>query len=111
MSAANGDNLDFLVWLSDRWSKKREEEAATMCAKREPTEAEIDRAMVIGKWFTGWTDATGPCPISVTNGHWGKKLCALFEWIAVLETEAIKPNAPLESSARSDDTLRGVVVP
>jgi hypothetical protein len=24
--------------------------------------------------------------------HWHKKLCALFEWIAVLETETSKPN-------------------
>lgn len=92
MSAANGDNLDFFIRLSALWAKKREEEAETMCAKREPTEEEIDRAMVIGTWFCGWTDATGPCPIDLTSGHWGKKLCALFEWIAVLETEASKPN-------------------
>ena len=91
----NGDSLHCLARRSDRWAKKREEEAETMCAKREPTEAEIDRAMVIGKWFCGWTDATGPCPINVTSGHWGKKLCALFEWIAVLEAEASKPNSAI----------------
>jgi hypothetical protein len=28
--------------------------------------------------------------------HWHKKLCALFEWIAVLETETSKPNARLD---------------
>jgi hypothetical protein len=99
MSGANGDNLDFLVRLSDRWAKKREEEAATMCAKRTPTEEEIDRAMVIGKWFFGWTDKTGPCPIGCMDEHWHKKLCALFEWIAVLETEASKPNAEHEARA------------
>ena len=77
---------------NERWAKKREEEAATMCAKRTPTNEETDRAMVIGKWFCGWTDETGPCPINVASGHWGKKLCALCEWIAVLETEASKPN-------------------
>jgi hypothetical protein len=78
---------DFLTKLCDRWAKTREEEAATMCAKRELTEDEINRAMIIGKWFFGWTDKTGQCPISITNDYWGKKLCALFEWIAVLETE------------------------
>jgi len=88
MSTANGDNLDFLVRLSDRWAKKREEEAATMCAKRTPTKKEINRAIVISKWFFGWTDKTGPCPIGCMDEHWHKKLCALFEWIAVLETEA-----------------------
>ena len=83
-----------LAVVFDQWAKNREEEAKTMCAKRKPTEVEIDRAMVIGKWFMGWTDETGPCPISVTNGHWGKKLCALFEWIAVLEAEASKLPTP-----------------
>ncbi len=105
MSAANGDNLDFLVRLSDRWAKKREEEAATMCAKRTPTEEEIDRAMVIGKWFFGWTDKTGPCPIGCMDEHWHKKLCALFEWIAVLETETSKPNvAGQPRTARKETT-------
>jgi hypothetical protein len=69
------------------WAKRRNEETATMCAKRRPTEDEIDRAMTIGKWFFGWTDETGPCPISITNEPWHKKLCALFEWIAVLEAD------------------------
>ena len=89
MSKVKIETVDaFLLRLSDQWAKKREEEAATMCAKRTLTEEEINRAMVIGKWFLGWTDKTGPCPISVTSGYWGKKLCALFEWIAVLESEA-----------------------
>jgi hypothetical protein len=82
--------------LSDHWAKKREEEAATMCAKRTLTEEEIERAMVIGKWFFGWTDKTGPCPIGCTDEYWHKKLCALFEWIAVLETEASKGFSPEE---------------
>lgn len=92
MGDLSGDNIDFLVRLSDRWLKKREEEAATMCAKRQPTEEEVDRAMVIGDWFFGWTNKTGPCPIGAANEYWSKKLCALFEWIAVLETEASKSN-------------------
>jgi hypothetical protein len=87
MSEANGNSLDSLVRLSDCWAKKREEEAATMCAKRVLTEEEVDRAMVIGKWFFGWTDTTGPCPIGCTDEHWHKKLCALFEWIATLEAD------------------------
>ena len=78
------------------WDKKREEEEATMWAKRAPTEEEVDRAMVIGKWFFGWTEETGPCPIGCADEHWHKKLCALFEWIAVLETEASNPNAERE---------------
>ena len=88
--------MEALVRISDRWAKLRIEEASTMCAKREPTEEEIDRAMVIGKWFFGWTDETGPCPISGSNEHWHKKLCALFEWIAVLESEFHNPNAGIE---------------
>ena len=77
---------NILLKISELWAKKRAEEAATMCAKRKPTEEEIERAMVIGKWFFGWTDETGPCPIGCMNDYWHKKLCALFEWIAVLES-------------------------
>jgi hypothetical protein len=105
MNEANGNNLDFYIWLYDQWDKKRDEESKTMCAKRKLTESEIDRAMVIGKWFIGWTDATGPCPISVTNGHWGKKLCALFEWIAVLETEVNKVNSGHQPLPKGVDCL------
>ena len=75
-----------------------------MCANRTPTEEEIDRAMVIGKWFFGWTDKTGPCPIGCMDEHWHKKLCALFEWIAVLETESSKPNARGESDSPRKET-------
>jgi hypothetical protein len=100
MQSLGDKQVETMLDKSDSWAKKSEEDAATMCAKRMLTEEEIDRAMVIGKWFFGWTDKIGPCPISVTNEHWGKKLCALFEWIAVLETEAREPNKslnPLES--------------
>ena len=79
-----GMNMEAVL---DRWSDIRRKEAQTMCAKRKLTEGEIDRAMVIGKWFFGWTDKTGPCPIGCMDEHWHKKLCALFEWIAVLESE------------------------
>ena len=88
MSKAKSDSLKRLVLqISDIWETRREEEARTMCAKRRPTDEEIDRAMIIGKWFVAWNDETGQCPIDPGNGHWGKKLCALFEWIATLETD------------------------
>ena len=81
------DGDRFILKLSDMWAKRRLEEAKTMCAKRNPTDEEVDRAMIIGKWFCGWTDGTGPCPIDMGTGHWGKKLCSLFEWIATLEAD------------------------
>ena len=85
------DLKDMIVQeLIDEWARKRMEEAATMCANRAPTEEEIERAMIIGKWFFGWNSASGPCPISSRNPIWEKKLCSLFEWIATLETEARK---------------------
>jgi hypothetical protein len=84
---------DALSMVFERWKKTREEEAKTMCAKRRLTEEEVDRAMVIGKWFVGWSEETGQCPINLTSDHWGKKLCALFEWIAVLESEAQREKA------------------
>ena len=84
----NRHALSFFVKLADLWAKKRQEEAATMCAKRKLTEDEIRRAMVIGKWFFGWNSQTGQCPILSSDAYWHKKLCALFEWIAVLEAEA-----------------------
>lgn len=58
-----------------------------MCAPRRLTEAEIERAIVITKWFLGWTPETGLCPIRTTDEHWNRRLFALFEWISVLESE------------------------
>jgi hypothetical protein len=65
--------------------------------------------MVIGKWFFGWTEVTGPCPIDVMSGHWGKRLCALFEWIAVLETDsrACLTNAPTPNKEPSRYPIPG----
>ncbi len=78
-------DLQRLVYAS--WAMKREEEATTMGSKRRLTEKEIDRAMVIGKSFVGWSEETGPCPIKPETGYWGKKLCAMFEWVSVLESD------------------------
>ena len=101
MSETNQSERDaFLAKLFERWDQKRVKEAATMCAKRAPTECDIDRAMVIGKWFCEWTDKTGQCPISITGGHWGKKLCSLFEWIAVLEADLSKVNRTASKKRR-----------
>ena len=79
------------VWqkILEGYDKKREQEALTMCAKRKLTDEEIDSAMVIGKWFLGWNESTGPCPIKITDECWFKKLCALWEWIAVLESDKV----------------------
>jgi hypothetical protein len=90
LNESSQSNDAFLAKIFALWDERRAKEATTMCAKRTPTECDIDRAMVIGKWFCAWNDKTGPCPIQVTNGHWGKKLCALFEWIAVLEADLRK---------------------
>ena len=67
---------------------KRAEEAQTMLPTRRPTPDELQRAMVIAKWFYAWNSSCSPCPIAMTDSVWGKKLCSLFEWIAVLESEA-----------------------
>lgn len=87
MSETKTDNNELLQHITDGWTKKRQEEALTMCAQRPLTEEEINRAMIIGKWFFAWTRETGPCPIGIMNEYWSKKLCALFEWIAVLENK------------------------
>ena len=83
------DKPNVITKIAEIWGKKRAEEAVTMCLNRKPTEEEIQRAMVIGKWFLGWTEETGQCPIGISNEYWFKKLCALFEWIAMLESESI----------------------
>jgi hypothetical protein len=81
------------VRISDTWPKVNSD---SMCAKRELTEDEVDRAIEIGRWFKAWGDTTGPCPICITNESWHQKLCALFEWIAVLESnKSNKKNEPM----------------
>ena len=89
--------------IEQMWSEQRREEAKTMCAKRKPTEDEISRAMVIGKWFFGWNDITGICPITLGNKHWHKKVCALFEWIAVLESDLKQTAEPNNCTAKPND--------
>jgi hypothetical protein len=85
MSKTNTDKSELMQRIVEGWTKKRLEEETTMCAKRPLTEEEINRDMIIGKWFFAWTRETGPCPIGMMNEYWYQKLCALFEWIAVLE--------------------------
>lgn len=51
------------------------------------TEAELERSHQIGSKFLAWVPITGPCPISINDRHWFKKLCGLFETIALLETQ------------------------
>ena len=92
MNRANKDGLRLIDNILDMWGKKRKDEALTMCAKRKPTEREINRAMIIGKWFFGWTDKTGPYPINLESKYWGKKLYALFEWISTLESDVNNSN-------------------
>jgi hypothetical protein len=53
----------------------------------ELSEKAIERAMEIGGIFFAWTPETGPCPISITNDVWFKRLCGLFETQATLEAE------------------------
>lgn len=47
----------------------------------------IDRSQEIGSKFLAWTPETGPCPISINDHYWFKKLCALFEKQAALEAQ------------------------
>jgi hypothetical protein len=46
-----------------------------------------ERAMEIGSKFLAWTTKTGPCPISINDHIWFKRLWGLFETIAELEVE------------------------
>ena len=93
---------DVLEKICQRWGEQRAEEAKTMCLDRKPTKEEIDRAMIIGKWFWTWNNETGVCPIDCMTPHWGKKLCALFEWIAMLESDNLhkttQPKGPHDNA-------------
>jgi hypothetical protein len=81
---------DALEIVLNNWAEIRLKEAETMLPKRKPTEVEIQRAMIIVKWFIAWNKSTGPCPINISSEYWGKKLCALAEWIAVLESDLME---------------------
>lgn len=50
----DGPAIIMINKLARIWAERREAEAATMLIRREPTEEEVDRAMIIGKWFFGW---------------------------------------------------------
>ena len=60
----------------------------------------LDRSSEIGKKFLAWTPETGPCPISINDNHWFKKLCGLFEIQASLEAWT----AQLEAHLKDRDT-------
>lgn len=60
----------------------------------------LDRSSEIGKKFLAWTPETGPCPISINDNHWFKKLCGLFEIQASLEART----AQLEAHLKDRDT-------
>lgn len=53
-----------------------------------------DRSQEIGKKFLAWTPETGPCPISINDPVWFRRLCGLFEIQAALEIVLAKCNAP-----------------
>lgn len=46
-----------------------------------------ERSLEIGANFLAWTIDTGPCPISINDVVWFKRLCGLFETQANLEAE------------------------
>jgi hypothetical protein len=50
-------------------------------------EFDPERAMEIGAEFLAWTYETRPCPISINDPVWFKRLCGLFETIAAFEAE------------------------
>jgi hypothetical protein len=60
----------------------------------------IDRSQEIGSKFLAWTPETGPCPISINDHYWFKKLCALFEKQAELEFELVKKENNIERLLR-----------
>ena len=89
------------------WDRQRAEEAATMCAKRRPSKEEIERALVIVKWFFACNSQTGACPL-LDNEYWEKKLCALAEWIATLEGDI--PDEPEKAEDMNSKPIGWVMV-
>lgn len=47
----------------------------------------IERSSEIVAKFLGWTPEIGPCPIDINNHVWFKRLCAMGERQADLESE------------------------
>jgi hypothetical protein len=70
------------------------------------TEEQAQRAMQIVSEFVSWTPEVGPCPISISNHHWFKKLCALAETMAMLESQLAEARAALirEEPGTASDT-------
>lgn len=56
----------------------------------------LDRASEIGGKFLSWTPETGPCPISINDHVWFKRLCGLFETQAALENRVAELEKSLE---------------
>ena len=49
------------------------------------SESLLERSQEIGNKFLAWTLEKKPCPISINDTYWFKKLCGLFETQAMLE--------------------------
>lgn len=62
----------------------------------------IARAQEIVAMFTAWDESTGPCPINLVDRPWFTKLCALGEWIALLEAK-IDPESFSDEDEPEDD--------
>ena len=58
------------------------------------------KAQEIGGKFLAWNPKTGPCPISINDHHWFKKLCGLFETQAELEIRLSECESALKSMVR-----------
>lgn len=67
----------------------------------ELNELQVSRATEIVRTFTQWDLDTGPCPISSSDRYWFKRLCALGEWIAILEAK-LDPEAFTEEDEDPD---------
>lgn len=92
MTTEGKEASDAIKGIIAGWYARSAELEATMYAKRPITQSEADRAMDILKCFRAWSEETtkGPCPIQSDDTEWMRRLCALCEWIAVLETDRDK---------------------
>lgn len=75
------------------------EEIIAELDRRRLTEEEAERAMKIVDGFFGWTLETGPCPIQASDRVWFKRVCAMAERQAKLETELAAATAPKREPA------------
>ena len=57
----------------------------------------LERSQEIGNKFLAWTLETKPCPISINDTYWFKKLCGLFEAQATLEQRIEELEVQLKS--------------